>query len=114
MLYLLRNVKFLFLFVTFNLAFFYNHMSQMTPLLKLKKAVAQFQYCRKWLCYDVFNDESIYLYYYRSQSNNYDIVIVGAGIVGLATARELILRYPNLKFAVVEKESKVGMFGYVT
>ncbi|XP_064484723.1 L-2-hydroxyglutarate dehydrogenase, mitochondrial-like [Ornithodoros turicata] len=34
----------------------------------------------------------------------YDIVIVGGGIVGTATARELIKRHPKLKFAIVEKE----------
>lgn len=34
----------------------------------------------------------------------YDIVIVGGGIVGLATARELLLRHPHLKLALLEKE----------
>ena len=34
----------------------------------------------------------------------YDIAIVGGGIVGLATARELLTRYPKLRLAVVEKE----------
>uniref|UniRef100_A0A646QC81 L-2-hydroxyglutarate dehydrogenase, mitochondrial n=1 Tax=Hemiscolopendra marginata TaxID=943146 RepID=A0A646QC81_9MYRI len=38
----------------------------------------------------------------------YDVVIVGGGIVGLATARELILRHPKVKFAVVEKENRVA------
>ena len=36
---------------------------------------------------------------------SYDVVVVGGGIVGLGTARELIIRHPTLKFAVVEKES---------
>lgn len=35
----------------------------------------------------------------------YDIVVVGGGIVGLATARELLLRHPRLRLANVEKES---------
>jgi L-2-hydroxyglutarate oxidase LhgO/3-mercaptopyruvate sulfurtransferase SseA len=35
----------------------------------------------------------------------YDIAVVGGGIVGLATVRELKLRYPDLKVANVEKES---------
>lgn len=35
----------------------------------------------------------------------YDITIVGGGIIGLATARELLLRFPALKLAVVEKEA---------
>jgi len=39
---------------------------------------------------------------------SYDIAVIGTGIVGLATARELIIRYPNLKFIVVDKENKIG------
>lgn len=38
----------------------------------------------------------------------YDIVIGGGGIVGLATARDLLARRPNLKLAILEKESDVG------
>jgi len=34
----------------------------------------------------------------------YDIAVVGAGIVGLATTRELLLRHPSLRVANVEKE----------
>src|ERR1700681_1305496 len=34
----------------------------------------------------------------------YDIAVVGGGIVGLATTRELLLRHPNLRLANVEKE----------
>jgi len=34
----------------------------------------------------------------------YDIAVVGGGIVGLATSRELLRRYPRLKLANVEKE----------
>ena len=41
-------------------------------------------------------------------SNTYDIVVVGAGIVGLATARELHQRHPHLAIAVVDKESGPG------
>jgi L-2-hydroxyglutarate oxidase len=41
-------------------------------------------------------------------SNTYDIVVVGAGIVGLATARELQQRHPQLAIAVVDKESGPG------
>ena len=39
---------------------------------------------------------------------SYDIVIVGGGIVGLATAQELISRHPNLKFGLLEKESELA------
>jgi L-2-hydroxyglutarate oxidase LhgO len=35
----------------------------------------------------------------------YDIALVGGGIVGLATARELLLRHPRLKLAHIEKET---------
>lgn len=34
----------------------------------------------------------------------YDIAVVGGGIVGLATARDLLLRHPNLKLVLLEKE----------
>ena len=40
-----------------------------------------------------------------SAPSTYDIAIVGGGIVGLATARELLARQPGLKLAVIEKES---------
>ena len=38
----------------------------------------------------------------------YDIVIVGGGIVGLATARELLLRQPGRRVAILEKEATIG------
>ncbi|MDQ3728569.1 MAG: L-2-hydroxyglutarate oxidase [Actinomycetota bacterium] len=37
-----------------------------------------------------------------------DVVIVGAGIVGLATARELSLRHDGLRVAVLEREAEPG------
>ncbi|GAA4361435.1 L-2-hydroxyglutarate oxidase [Paeniglutamicibacter cryotolerans] len=40
--------------------------------------------------------------------NNYDYVVVGAGIVGLATARELLHREPGATVAVLEKEAGVA------
>lgn len=40
--------------------------------------------------------------------SSYDIVVVGGGIVGMATARELQLRYPKYKCAVLEKEKTLG------
>ncbi|XP_030855480.1 L-2-hydroxyglutarate dehydrogenase, mitochondrial [Strongylocentrotus purpuratus] len=42
-------------------------------------------------------------------SNDFDVCIVGGGIVGLATAQELIWRQPNLKLAVVEKEAELSL-----
>jgi len=41
-------------------------------------------------------------------SYDWDCVVVGGGIVGLATAREILQRYPSLRLAVVEKEGEVG------
>ncbi|CAB4000120.1 L-2-hydroxyglutarate dehydrogenase, mitochondrial, partial [Paramuricea clavata] len=43
------------------------------------------------------------------ESNFYDLAIVGGGIVGLATARELMLRYPGMKLVLLEKESSLAM-----
>jgi L-2-hydroxyglutarate oxidase LhgO len=34
----------------------------------------------------------------------YDVAVIGAGILGLATARELVQRYPGRKVVVIEKE----------
>ena len=42
-------------------------------------------------------------------SNKYDFIVVGAGIVGLATAYKLQLKFPQKKIAILEKESKIGM-----
>jgi (S)-2-hydroxyglutarate dehydrogenase len=39
---------------------------------------------------------------------SYDIAIVGGGIVGLATARELLKRQPGRRVAIFEKESTIG------
>lgn len=41
-------------------------------------------------------------------SSTYDVAVVGGGIVGLATARELILRHPSLSFILLEKEKELG------
>jgi L-2-hydroxyglutarate oxidase LhgO len=37
-----------------------------------------------------------------------DVVVVGAGIVGLATARQLLRSRPGLKITVVDKESTIA------
>lgn len=38
----------------------------------------------------------------------YDIVVIGGGIVGLATARELLMRRPGQRVAILEKEPTIG------
>lgn len=43
-----------------------------------------------------------------SSAAPYDLVVVGGGIVGMATAREVALRHPGMRIAVVEKEKEIG------
>jgi (S)-2-hydroxyglutarate dehydrogenase len=40
---------------------------------------------------------------------SYDVVVVGAGILGLAVSRELLKRFPKLKLAVLDKEPNIGL-----
>jgi L-2-hydroxyglutarate oxidase LhgO len=42
------------------------------------------------------------------ENNSYDIIIVGGGIVGLASAYKINLQYPSLKVLVLEKENEVA------
>jgi len=44
----------------------------------------------------------------RSKMENFDIIIVGGGIVGLASAYKLNLKHPELKILVLEKEKEVA------
>ncbi|HLG71299.1 MAG TPA: L-2-hydroxyglutarate oxidase [Chloroflexota bacterium] len=39
----------------------------------------------------------------------YDLAIIGAGILGLGTARELLKRHPDLKVVVLDKEPSIGV-----
>jgi len=48
------------------------------------------------------------LFVYSDDVPNYDVVVVGAGLIGMATAQELITRHPSLTYCVVDKESRVG------
>ena len=41
-------------------------------------------------------------------SNSKDIIIIGGGIVGLATALQLLRKNPSLSLTIIEKESKVA------
>ena len=43
-----------------------------------------------------------------SLQDEFDVVIVGGGIIGLATAREVLRRYPRLTVVVLEKEREVA------
>lgn len=45
----------------------------------------------------------------RQLHSTYDVAVVGGGIVGLATARELILRHPSLSFVLLEKEKELAV-----
>ena len=38
----------------------------------------------------------------------YDLIIIGGGIVGLATALRVLEQKPNLKVMILEKESSIG------
>ena len=40
--------------------------------------------------------------------NPYDIVIIGAGIIGLATGMKLLEKHPKIKIAIIDKDSEVS------
>ena len=42
------------------------------------------------------------------REGDHDLAVVGAGVVGLAVARELLRRHPRLRLVVVDKEPQVG------
>jgi len=41
--------------------------------------------------------------------SQYDLIVVGGGIVGLATAYQLLIRKPGLRLCLLEKERELGM-----
>ena len=48
------------------------------------------------------------LFFYRMADRQTDLLIIGAGIVGLATALDAARRFPSLRILVVEKEDRVA------
>ncbi|XP_065357291.1 L-2-hydroxyglutarate dehydrogenase, mitochondrial [Calliphora vicina] len=46
---------------------------------------------------------------HNQNSRDYDLVVVGGGIVGVASAREILLRHPSMKIAILEKEAKLAV-----
>lgn len=46
--------------------------------------------------------------YSTAGTSCYDVAVIGGGIVGSASARELILRHPQMKVALLEKENRVA------
>lgn len=50
----------------------------------------------------------MYTSIYTSRSI-YDAIVIGGGIIGVSTARELLGCYPKLKVALVEKETKLAV-----
>ena len=43
-----------------------------------------------------------------AKGGDFDVAIVGGGIIGLATANEVLRRFPNKTVVVLEKEDVVG------
>lgn len=39
---------------------------------------------------------------------NYDLTVIGGGIIGLATARQVLLKHPKLRVCVVDKEKELA------
>src|SRR3954454_835782 len=44
----------------------------------------------------------------QDQRDRYDVAVVGAGIVGLAVARELLARRPDARLVVIDKHDQVA------
>lgn len=49
------------------------------------------------------------MFFVSRRPTHYDLVVVGGGIVGVATARELKQRHPEWQVAIVEKEDKLAV-----
>jgi len=49
-----------------------------------------------------------HIYIYQNMNQKADYLIIGAGIIGLAIARELRSRYPDVEIIIIEKEPDVA------
>ena len=41
-------------------------------------------------------------------STDFDIIVIGGGIIGMASAYKIMLSHPDIRIAVLEKEEKVA------
>ena len=48
------------------------------------------------------------------RSTKYDVIVIGAGIIGLSTAMNLLERFPQIKLAILEKNAKKARSKAVT
>lgn len=62
----------------------------------------------KWHVNAIFHFKPDFISLISNQNGGeYDVAVIGGGIVGMATAREMKVRHPNLSFIVLEKEKEI-------
>lgn len=54
------------------------------------------------------SENALHTYSTNHRRDVYDVAVVGGGIVGVATAREIRLKYPNKRVVLLEKEADVA------
>lgn len=60
-------------------------------------------------CYKKLNAVNGFRYISEtSVPEKFDLICVGGGIVGTASARQIVMRHPHLRVAIVEKENKLA------
>ena len=61
------------------------------------------------IAYDIFEPVTIVSERKKQvRSNKYDVVVIGAGIIGLSTAMQLLEQFPKTRLAIIEKDEKQG------